>query len=100
MKSRRLSARTVRYTHAVLRSALDHAPRWKLLRENPAVDLPLPRADRKEYRVFTPEQARRFVMLCGQDPRGLILWWRSRRDFSQATILRSARKTSIYGGRR
>lgn len=72
MTSRGLSARTVRYTHAVLRSALDQARRWKLLSENPAVDLPLPRTDRKEYRVFTPEQARCFVMLCRQDPHGLV----------------------------
>ena len=35
MVQRGLSARTVRYTHAVLRSALRQALRWRLLLENP-----------------------------------------------------------------
>ncbi len=40
--NRSLSARSIRYTHAVLRSALKQAVRWKLILANPAdlVDLP------------------------------------------------------------
>ena len=72
MTSRRLSPRTVRYTHAVLRSALDQARRWKLLSENPAAEMPLPRAERQEFQVLTPEQAQRFVSTCREDPEGLI----------------------------
>jgi integrase len=67
MTARGLSARTVRYTHAVLRSALDQARRWKLLDENPALEMPLPRADRREIRVLGAEEAQRFVSLCGHD---------------------------------
>lgn len=41
---RSLSARSIRYTHAVLRSALKQAVRWNLILANPAdlVDLPRP----------------------------------------------------------
>jgi integrase len=67
-----LSARTVRYTHAVVRSALDQARRWKLLVENPAADMPLPRAEKREVQVLTPDQARRFAGLCQKDPGGLV----------------------------
>ena len=72
LTNRGLSARTVRYTHAVLRSALDQARRWKLLVENPAADMPLPRADKREFRVLTPEEAQRFTSFCREDPAGLV----------------------------
>lgn len=73
LTNRGLSARTVRYTHAVLRSALDQARRWKLLVENPAADMSLPRADKCEFPVLTPEEARRFTSVCREDPAGLVL---------------------------
>ena len=73
LTSRGLSARTVRYTHAVLRSALDQARRWKLLVENPAADMPLPRANKREFRVLKPEDAQRFTSFCREDPAGLVL---------------------------
>ena len=72
LTGRGLSARTVRYTHAVLRSALDQARRWKLLRENPAVDLALPRLERDEFRVLTPVEAQSFTVLCLADPGYLV----------------------------
>jgi integrase len=71
LTNRGLSARTVRYTHAVLRSALDQARRWKLLVENPAADIPLPRAGKREFRVLTPEEAQRFTSFCREDSAGL-----------------------------
>jgi hypothetical protein len=42
--ARRLSPRSIRYTHAVLRSALKQAMRWNHILANPAdsVDLPRP----------------------------------------------------------
>lgn len=73
MTGRGLSARTVRYTHAVLRSALDQAQRWKLLRENPAMEMPLPRIDRGEFRILTADEAQRFVSLCREDAQCLVL---------------------------
>ncbi len=73
LTNRGLSARTVRYTHAVLRSALDQARRWKLMVENPAANMPLPRADKREFRILTPEEAQRFISFCQEDPAGLVL---------------------------
>jgi integrase len=58
---RRLSARSIRYTHAVLRSALKQAMRWDLILTNPADSVDLPRQDRPQIRVWTVEQARIFV---------------------------------------
>jgi integrase len=56
-----LSARTIRYTHAVLFSALRQAVRWKLLLTNPAEDVDLPRQARRLFTVFDVEQARHFI---------------------------------------
>jgi integrase len=58
---RGLSARTIRYTHAVLRSALKQAVRWKLLLANPAQLVDLPRQTRRGVGVLTVEQARAFI---------------------------------------
>jgi integrase len=68
MTARGLSPRTVRYTHAVLRSALDQARRWKLLVENPALEMPLPRAVRREFQVLSREEAQRLASECRKDP--------------------------------
>jgi integrase len=59
--NRKLSARTIRYTHAVLFSALQQAVRWKLVLTNPAVDVDLPRQPRRRFSVFDVEQAKRFI---------------------------------------
>lgn len=72
MSARGLSPRTVRYTHAVVRSALDQARRWRLLGENPALDMPLPRADRREFQVLSREQAQHFASVCRDDPQALV----------------------------
>jgi len=66
------SPRTVRYTHAVLRSALDQARRWKLLAAIPAADMPLALSDKREFQVFKPEEAQRFAAFCREDPAGLV----------------------------
>lgn len=58
---RGLSSRTVRYTHAVLSSALKQAVRWKLLLANPAEDVDLPRQSRRHFTVFDVDQSRRFI---------------------------------------
>ncbi len=62
MKARELSSRTVRYTHAVVHSALEQAVRWRLLVSNPAAGVALPpQKRRREIRVLNPEEARRFL---------------------------------------
>ena len=61
MRDRGLSARTIRYTHAVLHSALELALKWRLLLLNPAAGVQLPKQTRSEMRVMTPEEVRRFL---------------------------------------
>ena len=56
-----LSARSIRYTHAVLRSALKQAVRWNLILANPADLVDLPRQDRRRVGVLSIEQARTFM---------------------------------------
>jgi integrase len=58
---RSLSTRSIRYTHAVLRSALKQAVRWNLILSNPADAVDLPRKDQRQIGVLNVEQARRFV---------------------------------------
>ncbi len=61
MQERRLSPRVVRYTHAVLSSALKQAVRWGMLYRNPAELVQLPREARKEMKALTSEEASRFL---------------------------------------
>jgi len=57
MQDRGLSPRTVRYTHTILKNALDQAVRWGKIYRNPADLVDLPRQDKKEMKCLTPEQA-------------------------------------------
>lgn len=61
MIDRKLSARTVRYAHAVLRAAIRQAIRWQLLLTDPTLGVQLPRQQRREISVLTTEQARSFL---------------------------------------
>jgi integrase len=67
-----LSARTVRYTHAVLRSALQQAVKWRLLAYNPADAVELPRQVRKEIKVLSPEQTRALLRAADKDRIGAL----------------------------
>jgi integrase len=58
---RKLSGRMICYTHSVLFSALRQAVRWKLLLENPAQDVHLPRQARRHLIVLDVEQSRQFI---------------------------------------
>ncbi|MGH9822448.1 MAG: tyrosine-type recombinase/integrase, partial [Blastocatellia bacterium] len=72
MQERGLSARTVRYTHAVLSSALKQAVKWGLLPKNPAAFVDLPKSKQKEMKALSPEEAARFITAAAEDPQGLI----------------------------
>ena len=61
MQERKLSPRVVRYTHAVLSSALKQAVKWEMLHRNPASVVDLPRMVRKEMRAMSPDEASRFL---------------------------------------
>ena len=72
MRERGISGRTIRYTHAVLSSALKQAVRWRLLPSNPATEVDLPRLCRREMRALTPQEATRFCEAADRDDRGLL----------------------------
>lgn len=61
MLAKGLSARTVRYAHAVLRSALSQAVKWQMIPTNPAQAVDLPRQERRERVVLSAEQAAAFL---------------------------------------
>ena len=61
MIDRKLSARTVRYAHAVLRAAIRQAIRWQLLLNDPTKAVELPREQCREMSALTTEQARSFL---------------------------------------
>jgi integrase len=73
MIERGLSPRTVRYTHAVLRSALRQALQWRLLLENPVDGVKIPQQVRGEMRSLTVEQARGFLRAALATPHGPVL---------------------------
>jgi integrase len=72
MQERGLSARTVRYLHAVLTSALKQAVRWDMLARNPAEAVDLPKQIRKEMHALSPEEAGRFLMAAAADKWGIV----------------------------
>src|SRR5262249_3270013 len=72
MQEADLSARVVRYTHAVLNSALKQAVKWRLIPQNPAAMVELPKTDRKEMQALTPEQAKKFLQAASCDRFGVL----------------------------
>ncbi len=71
MLDRGLSARTVRYTHAVLRRAFKQAVRWKYIPRNPCDDADPPKVQREEMRPLDREEARRLLDTAAKpDPNG------------------------------
>jgi integrase len=67
-----LSARSVRYTHSVLSSALKQAVRWNMLARNPCEAVELPRQARREMLAFSPEEAARFLKAAAEDAHGTL----------------------------
>jgi integrase len=84
MRERGLTGRTVHVTHNVLRSALKQAVRWRLLPQNPATDVDLPRWEKREMRALSPDEVARFRKASKGDPRGVPF------DFGLATAMRPA----------
>jgi integrase len=68
-----LSARTVRYVHAILHAALEQAVKWMLLSRNPATHVDPPRNRRREIRVLSAEELGRFLA-CAREDRWYALW--------------------------
>jgi integrase len=61
MVDRKLSARTIRYAHGVLRAAIRQAIRWQLLLADPTQGVQLPSPQCREMSVLTTEQSRSFL---------------------------------------
>ena len=61
---RKLSARTVRLTHAALSQALSQAVRWGMLQHNPAAEASIPTHKAKEKTVLTADERARFLEAC------------------------------------
>jgi integrase len=72
MIDRKLSARTVRYAHAVLRAAIRQAIRWQLLLADPTQGVQLPSPQCREMSVLTTEQARSFLRAAVHSPQGCL----------------------------
>jgi len=72
MIDRKLSARTVRYAHAVLRAAIRQAIRWQLLLADPTQGVQLPSPQCREISVFTTEQARSFLRVAVHSSKGCL----------------------------
>jgi integrase len=72
MIERGLSPRTVRHAHAVLRSALNQAVKWRLLHNNAAMFVDLPRQQKKEMHALSPEQAQAFLKTAADDKWGVL----------------------------
>jgi len=62
-----LSARTVRYTHGIIKDALKQAVSWRLLPRNPAADVELPRVQKQEMNVLDQDQARALLTATRED---------------------------------
>lgn len=65
---RGLSARSIRYVHAVLSNALKIAVRWQLIPSNPCDHVDLPKAVRKTMTALSPEEAKAFLSVAANDP--------------------------------
>ena len=65
--ARGLSARTVRYLHAVLNSALRQAVKWGMLARNPAEAVDLPKQTHREMQALSPKEAAEFLKAAAED---------------------------------
>jgi integrase len=69
-----LSPRTVLQHHRVLKEALSHAVEWQLIARNPADAVRPPHFRRREMRVLSPEEARRFLELAQDSPYYVLIY--------------------------
>lgn len=67
LSERRLSPRTIRFTHSVLASAFKQAVRWRMLAHNPCEAVELPRRAGKEMQSLTPAEAAEFLKEAAND---------------------------------
>jgi integrase len=61
MFERGLSPRTIEYTNAVLRSAFRQAVRWKMLLDDPCINVDVPPVKPREMQALSVQECRRFL---------------------------------------
>jgi integrase len=66
------SPRTVRYVHAILRSAFAQAITWRLIAVNPCTGADLPQKAHVEMKAFSPDEAKRFLAAAKADRLSLL----------------------------
>lgn len=71
-KASGLSSRTVRYIHVVLHEALEQAMRNNLVARNVSEATTLPKHEKKEMRVLSPEEQSKFLNILDNDKLGVI----------------------------
>jgi hypothetical protein len=99
MMERSLSARTIRYTHVVLRSAMRQALQWRLLLENPADGVKVPQPPRNEMRALTVEQARTLLNIALPHPMAGCSQLPSQLECAPVNTWLSSVKTSTGDGK-
>ena len=72
MQDRGLAAKTIRYAHMVISSALKQAVKWRMISSNPAAMVELPKVTRKEMHALTSDQATEFIAAARSDRHGLV----------------------------
>src|SRR5262249_20106108 len=84
--------RTVRYLHAVLSAALRQAVKWRLLAQNPAAFVDLPRVRRTETRVLSQREVTTFLRVAAADRFGIVF------TFALATGMRPGEDLGLCRG--
>ncbi|MGI8670402.1 MAG: tyrosine-type recombinase/integrase [Aridibacter sp.] len=67
MQKQGLSARTVRYAHTVLSSALKQAVKWRMINQNPCDLCELPRKEKKEMKHLSADDTIKFLQAAKDD---------------------------------
>ncbi len=70
---RKLASKSIILVHTVLHTALEQAKDWKLIPDNPADGITLPRVERKPVKALTIEQAKAFLHAARGEPLELAL---------------------------
>lgn len=82
LEGKKLSPRTVRIAHRILKSALEQAIDWGMLASNPASRVKLPKGQRQEMRALSQEEVKNFREKAEGER------WRVLFDFALATGMR------------
>jgi integrase len=72
MKKKGLSPRIIKHAHSVLSKSLNQPVKWRILVNNPAKYVDLPKQVRTEMQVLTPEEAKAFLQACESNRFGLV----------------------------